>query len=73
VQFFEAVSSDLHRGAMGGIIPSNLRTASLICSWSSPRAAAQSAPYLAQFRTTSYLPFEWMLPKKVPPRDTAAN
>jgi MFS family permease len=51
VQFFDAVSGDLHRRAMGGIIPKNLRAARLICTLSSPRAAAQSAPYLAQFRT----------------------
>ena len=40
-----------HLRAMGGIIPKNLRAASLICTWSPSRAAAQSAPYLAQFRT----------------------
>jgi hypothetical protein len=77
MQFFDAVSGDLHRGAMGGIIPRNLRTASLICSWSSPRAAAQSAaipgPIPDNARLASYLPFEWMLPKEVPPRATAAN
>jgi hypothetical protein len=74
---FDAVSADLHQGAMGGIIPRNLRSASLICSWSAPRAAAQSAaipgPIPDNARLASYLPFEWMLPKEVPPRATAAN
>ena len=77
MQLFDSVSGDLHRRAMAGIIPKNLRAASLICSWSSPRAAAQSAaipgPIPDNARLASYLPFEWMLPKEVLPRATAAN
>jgi hypothetical protein len=79
VQFFDAVSGDLHRRAMGGIIPKNLRAGGpdlhvvvTVTAGSRPIGAIPG-PIPDNARLASYLPFEWMLPKEVPPRATAEN